>query len=100
MPLPKMGEDTELGKNPIQPLSVENETQVLVELARLAQNQLDRYPTTLEEDQAVIASNVHEFGSNRRNSIVVLRGEKEVCHHYVKLASIAVPLLTQQVWCL
>lgn len=94
--LPQIGDDYELGKNPIKPISCENEIQVLRHMKVLFEEQIARYPTTLEEDMATLESNVYEFGSNHRNVLVVLRGEKEVCKHYVDLADQCIPLLESQ----
>lgn len=69
----------------IEPISIDNELRVLGHLAALCQEQLGRYPTTLEQDVAEIESNVWAFGSNKRNALILLRGEKEVCHFYVRL---------------
>ena len=96
---------------------------VLRTIASLCETQLARYPTTLEvmytvlrdttsphshtytatrcltpqEDQKTLDDGVYELYSNHRNAIVVLRGEKEVCHYYIELAKVCVPLLQMQV---
>jgi hypothetical protein len=56
---------------------------------------LTRWPRrfALQEDKATLASGRYAMGSNCRNALVVMKGEKEVCQHYVDLARIAVPLL-------
>ena len=61
------------------------------------ENQLSKYPTSLAEDLAVLASNVYAFGSDRRNAIVIIKGEKEVCQHYIDLAKLCIPLLEMEV---
>ena len=50
-----------------------------------------------QEDLKVLEEGRYEFGSNERNCIVVLKGEKEVCHNYIQLEEIAIPLLEMQV---
>lgn len=45
----------------------------------------------------MLEDGVYEFGSNKRNCIVVLRGEKQVLRHYIELEKVAVPLLRMQV---
>lgn len=96
MVLPQIGDDYDLGDNPIKPISCENEIQVLEHMARLMREQYERYPTTIEEDQATLDSGEFEPFSNHRNVIVVLRGEKEVCLHYMKLAEVCIPMLRQE----
>lgn len=38
-----------------------------------------------QEDVALLGSGELEFGSNRRNCTIVIKGEKEVCHYYIEL---------------
>lgn len=52
---------------------------MLGHLAGIMQQQLARYPTSLEEDKALLEANVFPFGSNRRNALVLVYGEKVVC---------------------
>jgi hypothetical protein len=94
---PRMDEGAELWRKPVPALSVENECAVLQSLAELCAEQLGRYPTTLESDVAVLRAGRYPFGSNRRNALVLLKGEKEVCHYYIDLAAEAVPVL-QMPW--
>eukprot|EP00753_Platysulcus_tardus_P017815 PLAT6552.1.p2 GENE.PLAT6552.1~~PLAT6552.1.p2 ORF type:complete len:605 (+),score=328.82 PLAT6552.1:124-1938(+) len=91
MMLPSMEEDPDLGKDPIKPISIDNEIRCLEEMAALMERQLSRYPTTLEQDLEMMEK--LEMGSNHRNAVVLLKGEKEVCHFYMELAAVAVPLL-------
>jgi hypothetical protein len=58
-----------------------------------------RYPTSLEEDMRVLQDGVFPFGSDRRNALVIIKGEKEVCHFWIKLAEHAIPLLSMEVAC-
>lgn len=80
-------------RSPLRPLSCENEAAVLRQLAAACAAQLAAYPTSLAEDLATLAAGVHAPGSNRRNALVLLRGEKLVCEHYVGLARAALPYL-------
>jgi hypothetical protein len=84
----------------IEPISADNEIRVLGNLSTLCREQLLRYPTTLADDIAEISSGKWPMGSNKRNSLVLLRGEKEICHYYVQLHSRAVSLsaLTVSTW--
>ena len=70
---------------------------MLNDIAERMRLQLSRYPTTLEEDLTVLAAGTYPFGSDRRNAMVIIRGEKEVCHHFIKLAEVCVPLLAMDV---
>jgi len=94
-----MDEDFDLARRPVLPLSCANEAAALRHLAALCSAQLARYSTSLEADRAALAAGVTPsgealaYGSNRRNVLVLLRGEKEVLAHYVALAALAVPLL-------
>jgi len=91
--LPRMDEDFDLAKRPVAPLSCANEAAALRHLARLCAAALARYPTSLEQDRAELASGRLAYGSNQRNALVLLRGEKEVLQHFVRLAELALPLL-------
>jgi ribosomal protein S18 acetylase RimI-like enzyme len=87
--LPRIGPDYDFVRRPIQPLSVANELSVLRHLAALAREQLAAYPTSLEQDAAELASGRWGYGSNRRNALVLLHGEKAVCAYYVRLSDTA-----------
>lgn len=95
--LPPLTYELDLGKTPIRPISCENEIKVIQHFARVFKAQLARYPRTREEDEADITNGTYEFGTNHRNVIVVLIGEKIVCEYYVKLAEIVIPIL-QMPW--
>jgi hypothetical protein len=123
MYLPRIYDDSDLGKKPIKPLrygvhsqrllsarwsrrkawvivcvcSRRTEMNVLRDLAARMEAQLKRYPTTLEEDLRVLQDGVFPFGSDRRNALVIIKGEKEVCHFWIKLAELAIPLLSMEV---
>jgi hypothetical protein len=91
--LPRMDEDFDLARRPVPPLSCANEAAALRQLRQLCEAQLAGYPTTLAQDRAALASGRHAYGSNRRNVLVLLVGEKEVLAHFVRLAELALPLL-------
>ena len=95
--LPAFRRDSDLYKNPVPPISTENEVQVLQKLAEYFKAQYEGYPTTLEADIEELATGKHSFGGERRNALVVIKGEKEVCRFYMALADIAVPML-QSTW--
>jgi protein-histidine N-methyltransferase len=91
--LPYIGSDCQLGAITVMPLSINNESRVLRELSALCEEQLERYDHSLEQDLAELCSGTCLRGSDRRNALVLLRGEKEVARRLVRLAEIAEPLL-------
>lgn len=92
--LPYIGRDILLGSKPIAPLSAENEAMVLRALAAACQEQLDGYERSVELDLAELASGTCLRGCNRRNALILLRGEKLTARHFIRLAEVAVPLLS------
>ncbi|KAL0585553.1 hypothetical protein ABG067_004694 [Albugo candida] len=74
------------------PISFKNEIAALNLLKMLAETQLNQYPTTLEEDQAILNSKEYPLYSNRIQALFFIRGEKQVCMHYKRLAEKVVPL--------
>lgn len=91
--LPAITRDTDFAARPVTPVSAENEILVLRKLADLMAEQYSQYGSTLEDDIRELASGKHAFGSNRRNALVVIKGEKEVCRYYMALADICIPML-------
>merc|ERR1712130_538250 len=77
----------------IPPLSIRNETNVLTSLAVAATKSLKKFSTTLEYDNNLLL-NEEEYPKygNKRNSVLMRRGEKEVLTHYVNLMKICVSL--------
>jgi len=75
-------------------ISLRNEKAALMLLLNLVEDALSKYPTTLEEDNIALLSreNLPPF-SNKRNSTIQVRGEKEVLHHYKNLAGIALSVI-------
>lgn len=57
--------------------------------------QLRQYPTTLEQDNALLAEGQLAPFSNRRNALLVVRGEKEVYQQWTSVAATASELLLQ-----
>jgi len=64
-------------------LSERNESAVMEALGEACRNALRRYPSTVEEDDAVLAANV---AGNVRNCIVARRGEKVVLRTWAEWA--------------
>ena len=77
----------------IPPLSIRNETNVLTSLAVSATKSSKKFETTLAFDNDLL-SNEEEYPrfSNKRNAILMRRGEKEVLHFYIELKRICEPL--------
>jgi len=69
----------------IDPISIKNEYLVMKEVARQSQRTLEGFSTTLAEDNALLAEG--KLTMNIRNCVLMRRGEKEVCHAYLDLAS-------------
>lgn len=68
-----------------------NEIQVLRMLATAAKKALNRFPTTIEEDEKLLQ--IHTEPSYLRNCILMRHGEKQVYEFYQTLYDKAVPLL-------
>merc|ERR1712176_124114 len=90
-----LSEDTNL--EDIPPISVKNEQLSLLALSKAAKASLELFDTTLEHDNALLADGEnYPFMSNKRNIVLMRRGEKEVLHFYKDLAKECVKLLRMQ----
>lgn len=98
MMLPRVDRSFDWDDSPIPPLSKETEMEVLSLLSEFCEEQLSKYPTTIEEDDAMLASGELEMYSNERNARVLVRSEKEVCHFWIRAAEVAIPLLQESEW--
>eukprot|EP00949_MAST-11_sp_MAST-11-sp1_P002718 g2718.t1 len=69
-----------------EPVSTSNELRALRMLAWLMKRQLERYETSYEADLALMNSRAQppRF-TNRRNALIYILGEKEICRFYIKL---------------
>lgn len=76
------------------PISFENEIRALQYLRKLMTTQLSLYETTIEEDNAILASKKFPLFSNRIQALFFIRGEKEVCRYYQELADKVIPLFS------
>ena len=70
-------EDDVYQGNNIPPISPENENKVLLQVQFLAQQQLDKYPTTYEEDLKILEQD-KTITWNNRNALLMRLGEKKV----------------------
>jgi len=77
----------------IPPLSIRNETNVLTSLAVAATKSLKKFQTTLEFDNKLL-ENEEEYPKygNKRNAVLMRRGEKDVLTFYVNLMKICISL--------
>jgi len=76
----------------IDALSIANELKVLADLKKAAEVSMRAFPETLEHDEKLLATEYTEWG-NKRNCIIMRRGEKQVLDWLIKLADLASPLL-------
>eukprot|EP00484_Ammonia_sp_Unknown_P019832 CAMPEP_0197024916 /NCGR_PEP_ID=MMETSP1384-20130603/5378_1 /TAXON_ID=29189 /ORGANISM="Ammonia sp." /LENGTH=678 /DNA_ID=CAMNT_0042453383 /DNA_START=192 /DNA_END=2228 /DNA_ORIENTATION=+ len=77
----------------IPPLSIRNETNVLTSLAVSATRSLKQFTTTLEHDNQLLANEeLYPRFTNKRNTVLMRRGEKDVLSFYVELMKVCLPL--------
>ncbi|OQR96615.1 hypothetical protein THRCLA_07231 [Thraustotheca clavata] len=79
----------------IPPVSFDNESRVIKHLAALATVQLFQYGTTIEQDEALLASQEYPLFSNRTQALFFIMGEKRVCIFYQQMAYDIAPLFLQ-----
>lgn len=74
-------------------ISADNESRALLLLAKFATEKLNNYPTTIEQDNKELEDDKLDPFCNRRHAIIVVRGEKEICHFFIALAQAATAVL-------
>lgn len=79
--------------NEIEPISIRNEIAALTHIKQVAQGVMAGFPETLQHDRDLLASDKLVMYSNRRNCVVMRRGEKEVLQWYIDTADKAIPFL-------
>lgn len=77
----------------MQPVSLENELKVLRTLLAFSEAALTKYPTTLEEDYAILQST--QLTENQENCVLMRSGEKEVLHWWIEFTREMVNILQQ-----
>lgn len=75
-------------------LNTRNESRALRLLSEICDDYLSRYPTTLDQDRASLASGELPIYSNRRNAVIQVRGEKEILHVLKRLVQCAQRLIS------
>merc|ERR1712196_623187 len=66
-------------------------------LAQAASKSLQKLPTTLEEDNKMLAdTEKFPYMTNERNILLMRRGEKDVLTHYILLKQKCLPLFDMQ----
>jgi len=77
----------------IEQISAVNEAKVLQDLKLACEVSLAAFPDTMEHDEKLLATELTEWG-NRRNCVVMRRGEKQVLRWFLSLVDLALPLLS------
>ncbi len=86
-------DDTSFKATNIPAVSLRNERAVLAALKVLALDALVRYPSSLADDVALLASPPPDFSFNRRNCVLMRQGEKNVLHFLIDAADLFTALL-------
>lgn len=73
------------------PISAGNEARALAALRHACEDAMSRFPTTIKEDEHLLASNTQTI--NARNAVVMRRGEKLVLRHWRNLLDACIPFL-------
>jgi histone-lysine N-methyltransferase SETD3 len=81
-------------KPKVPPFSRENEIAVLTSLAEACARHLQGFPTSIEEDDALLKDAT--LSRNMRNIVMVRRHEKVVLNYFLDLAKIALPVLREE----
>ena len=76
-------------------MSVQNERKVLQLIHQVCTAALKQYPTSLQEDIAILAKDdiEHNLSFNLRNCVLFRQGEKEVLHYYIEFSDYMSSLL-------
>lgn len=79
-------------------MNLKHELRVLKKVRDLCQEQLDKYSTTYEQDQAMLF-NVPAFpyGSKQRNSRLILAGEKKILRSHLQFTQTMIRYLSLDV---
>jgi protein-histidine N-methyltransferase len=75
----------------VPPIGRDNEIAALTMLAEACQDRLRQFPTSIDEDNALLKD--HALSRNMRNIILIRHDEKTVLNYFLELAKAALPLL-------
>ena len=81
------------GETAVPPVSVRNETLVLLSIAAACQGALEAFGSTLEEDDRILADPA--LSIQARNCVLARRGEKAVLHRFLGFTRLGVTWLRQ-----
>ena len=72
----------------VRPFSLQAEVKVWHKIKKLAEDQLDKYPTSYQEDLELLDKDEKESGLtyNKRNCVLFRSGEKKILHFLVTTA--------------
>lgn len=76
-----------------QPINAQNELRCFQTLSNMCNRQLKRYPTTMKADDDALENGGLNPFCDKRHAIIVVRGEKEICHFFINLHAKMEPLL-------
>lgn len=76
----------------LPPLSIRNEKKVLEKINRLAKEQYEKYPQSLEEDLKILEER-DDLTFNLRNCVLFRSGEKSILRFLINSTSKILPLL-------
>lgn len=79
----------------IRPMSIENEVKVWNRIIQACTVQLDKYPTSYEEDLKLLEEDEKEtkLTQNQRNCVLFRSGEKKILHFLIDAGERILPLL-------
>ena len=68
---------------------MDNETKAWKHIQKQAQTALDKYPTTLEEDNAILAQDKTDkkLTYNERTCVILRQGEKHIYHEIIDIGN-------------
>jgi len=79
----------------ISPISIPNELFVLQQIKKACDVSLSKFTYSLPDDEEMLKDYVkYPMYSSQRNIVLMTRGEKQVMHHWKRLATIGIELLT------
>ena len=77
-------------------ISINNERSVMVKLKYIIINELNNYPTSLEEDQKYLNENKNKMSFNEYNCYIIRIGEKNLLNFYLTLANECLELFNKE----